>query len=151
MILVVDTYLSTLSSITMRNKSLVDFIKTDLGCKCPEEIFLNIEVSVKSINHENISIVNRVLVGERLLIYFVPASLRDLEEPFLKEMFSTGKADRDENNYNRFRLVVVTPESELTICEQKLKDEFKTKVFDGDEKLHLHVIGSNQVPGELAA
>ena len=135
----------------MTNKSLIDFIKTDLGCKCPDEVFSKIEKSINPVNHDNISSLNRVLVGERLLIYIVHASLHDVVEPFLEVMFSIGKTDRDENHYNRFRLVVVVSESELTACDQMLHGEFKSSVFDGDDKLHLHVIGLDQVPAEFAA
>ena len=134
---------------TMKNKSLVNFIKTDLGCKCPEQVFSKIESSVISLNKGNITSLVRVLVGERLLIYIVCASLQDLEKPLLEEMFIKGRADRDINSYNRFRLVVVTPDAERAICNESLQDEFKTRLFDDDEKLHLHVIGADQLPAEF--
>ena len=85
--------------------SLITFIKNTLGCRCPEEVFENIDVKfIRPI--ENVGEFARVVVGNTLLVYvYCDGQLGDVISS-IEQTTNKGRDDRNKNKYNRFRLVL---------------------------------------------
>ena len=126
------------------NFSLVKaFVKETLGCACPDEVFEQIECDEDYTLDAKLPTCNRVLIGNKLLIYlWEVADAEDLRK-YLALILTCGKKERDDRDYNRFRLVVSTrlPEK-LRGTAQKI---FKPLAAN-DEKLHLHVVSREEIP-----
>lgn len=118
------------------------FVKHTLGCACPEEVFeyINCQSNIKL--NDDIVLSNKINIGNRLLIYVIetnnPGSIKN-NLPFL---INTGKTERDNLRFNRFRLVLVTD----TLDEIKATAESIFNTINKDEKVHLHVVHKDKVP-----
>ncbi len=125
------------------NEEIMHFARDILGCGCPDEVFKKNERG--KIYDEMIDIqINRIVVGDTLLIYIVRPERRSLLIKQVPELLAKGREDRDSNEYNRFRLVVA---SEIS---NNLKDRTEKKFKDlagPDEKLHIHFVDDTVVAG----
>ena len=121
--------------------SLITFIKNTLGCRCPEEVFENIDVKfIRPI--ENVGEFARVVVGNTLLVYvYCDGQLGDVISS-IEQTTNKGRDDRNKNKYNRFRLVL--PDSLGKNVIEEAKVNFVSE-FQFDEKLNLHFVDSNQL------
>ncbi|WP_457571805.1 hypothetical protein [Desulfovulcanus sp.] len=122
-------------------ESIKRFAREVLGCGCPEEVFKDIEYDQKVSKLNDTCHVDRILIGRRLLIYLLRLDEYPELKEILPELIKEGKKERDRNSYNRFRLVVVTDDPELS--------RFSAKIFETiswlDEKIHLHVVSPHLV------
>ncbi|MHC4432527.1 MAG: hypothetical protein ACYTBS_11870 [Planctomycetota bacterium] len=127
--------------------SIKRFAKETLGCACPDEVFEQIECDEGCTLDATLPICNRLLIGNRLLIYLWEAADAEDLSKHLARILACGKKERDDRGYNRFRLVVSTlrPE-ELQDTAQKV---FKPLAAN-DEKLHLHVVSKEEMPQLIA-
>jgi len=118
------------------NEKLKVFVKNTLGCGCPEKVFEKIDVSKHlTVGHEKE--ITRIVVGDTLLIYVIYTELPGDFVDSVESIGLAGKADRDTNNYNRFRLVVSGFEDDM---QQKKVSERFSKLFSTDEKIHIHFV-----------
>lgn len=111
-----------------------EFVKNTLGCQCPEEVFEKIEVDsgIKTGDH---TVDRRINVGDRLLIYIVDGD--KLPEEDLKRLVIAGKDERDDRDFNRFRLVVMSDRGiNLDGLQESVKDY---------EKVHIHIVSRDLV------
>ena len=122
-------------------ESIKRFAREVLGCGCPEEVFKDIEYDQKIGRLNDACHVDRILIGRRLLIYIFRPDQHLQWKRLLPELIEEGKKERDQNGYNRFRMVVVTDEPECGRLSSKI---FETLPWS-DEKVHLHVVGSQKV------
>lgn len=117
-------------------EALKVFIKDSLGCGCPDKVFEKIDVdkyAVKGYSSE----LSRIVVGDTLLIYIArPSELKSFDDS-IEVICAAGKSDRDINKYNRFRLVVVTQETDTS--RESISDRFMQK-SGADEKMHIHFV-----------
>jgi hypothetical protein len=122
-------------------ESIKTFVKQTLGCACPEEVFTYIDCQ-SNIKMNDIVLNSKINIGNKLLIYVVEINNRDSIKKLLPFLVSTGKKERDNLGFNRFRLVLVT--EKLNEIKETAERAFKT--IPKDEKIHLHVVLKNKVP-----
>lgn len=117
------------------NQKVKEFVRDKLGCKCPNEVFEIIEVER---NFSSEVLQYRINVGNRLLIYVVDGSRCQTEES-VRNLVEEGVKERDERNFNRFRLVLAMDEIY----------EFRRlmKIVDGIEKAHIHFVKKSDAFG----
>ncbi len=122
------------------------FVQNVLGCQCPPEVFTHMEYSGTKREDEKLLFSGKLNVGNTLLIYFTRVSDRGDLFRLVPALALRGKSDRDENEYNRFRLVLVCDD-----CDQMR--EIAEPIFSSldfmDEKLHIHVVHPETIPWKI--
>jgi hypothetical protein len=118
------------------------FVKQTLGCACPEEVFEFIDCQSHIKLNDNIALRNKINIGNRLLIYVVEVNNIDSLQNVLSFLVNSGKTERDNLRFNRFRLVLVTEK----FGEIKETAESIFNTINKDDKVHLHVVDRNKVP-----
>ena len=124
------------------NEKIKLFVIQTLGCACPEEVFQYIDCQHNIKLNDDILLHNKINIGNRLLIYIVEMNSPDLIKRKLPILIQTGKKERDNSGFNRFRLVVVT-ESVNQI--KHIADSVFKNLKDKDEKIHLHIIHKKEI------
>lgn len=112
------------------------FVKTDLGCKCPDDVFNLIKYD-KHIKLEiNLEVDRIITIGNRLLIFIF--NVKDLTNinKTLERLVHHGRTQRDDECLNRYRLVLVTTKNKK--LEKKIGGKFKN-LAGVDDKIHLHI------------
>ena len=124
------------------HEKIKEFVRDTLGCSCPDQVFEKIDISKQS-TESYAKEVTRIVIGDTLLIYLVCSEPAENLITKVEVIGSAGKADRDTNNYNRFRLVI----SNFDCVDQKeeISKRF-LKVFD-DEKMHIHFVSEGLLEG----
>ncbi len=125
------------------NERLKEFVQETLGCGCPEKVFEEINVSghqVEGYSNE----ITRIVVGNTLLVYVIHSESENNLSDGIELIGLAGKADRDANNYNRFRLVVSI--AERVAHNNSLSKRF-SNVFAKDEKMHIHFVRRELLEG----
>lgn len=125
---------------------LIHFIRDVLGCTCPDEVLSDIQVDGDPDGFAGLPVDFLLRVGGRLLVGIWSSDAPGAVGEILSRCVSAGRALRDAEGFNRFRLVVV--------CDDPDEDaDVLRAAFDGlpgrDGKLHLHVITHPQLPREL--
>jgi hypothetical protein len=125
------------------NDSLERFIRGELGCQCPAEVFQEIVTERCPAEFGEWPCGALVSVGKRLLILVLRCDDCVAMQRRLRALFEAGRRMRELRGFNRFRLVVTTscPEAmalSLMPCFENLEEK--------DDRLHLHVVASNRVP-----
>jgi hypothetical protein len=130
-------------SASWSDQKITEFVRSVLGCGCPDEVFEKIQVSGIQLAGFTTD-VSRIDIGNTLLIYVVrPASNAQLREA-ISAIVKAAKADRDGNGFNRFRCVVVGNEKDLEFV--RLRSLFADEIA-GDEKMHLHIVLPEDISG----
>jgi hypothetical protein len=123
----------------MKNhQELKKFVQHTLGCGCPEEVFNKIEYEKGQGDAWN----GRINVGDRLLVYIVHVYSENDVSRKVSLAMASGVTDRNNKNFNRFRLVLVTSTPHL-ISELSEKTFYESKLFD--EKTHLHLLSQDDI------
>jgi len=122
-------------------ESIKTFVQKTLGCGCPEKVFEYINCK-SNIKLNDIVLSSKINIGNRLLIYVVNINDQNSLKNILPFLVSTGKDERDNLKFNRFRLVLVTDK----LNEIKGTAETIFKTISKDEKVHLHVVDKKKVP-----
>lgn len=130
-------------TILWNNEKIKGFVKNTLGCGCPDKVFQKIDISELSVvAHEQQ--ITRIVIGDTLLIYMIPAGSSSVLVESVESLASTGKNDRDRNSYNRFRLVVSGCDDD--VLRQRISACF-LELFSDDRKMHIHFINQALVDG----
>ncbi len=127
------------------NKAITEFVRNTLGCNCPEEVFKYIDCRTVVNIDENIELAYEINIGNRLLIFAAAIDEVDSLRSAIPKLVRAGIKKRDENKFNRFRLVLLTA-PEIDIAEQA------SEIFSSlaaDDKVHLHVINKDDFPVNL--
>ncbi len=125
------------------NEKIKVFVKNTLGCGCPEKVFEKIDVSkLPTVEHEKE--ITRIVVGDTLLIYIIRPEPSGNFVDSVESIGLAGKTDRDTNSYNRFRMVLSSFEDETQ--QEEVAGRF-SKLFNTDEKMHLHFVNQELVDG----
>ena len=125
--------------------SIEHFVRGTLGCGCPDEVFQHLVVSRLPPIAGRPPIV-QLLVGSRLLIHVVAPPEGAVGNGWIEQLASSGRTARDRHGYNRFRLVIASPTPPAAARE--IQERFARAIV-GDEKAHLHFVGSDQLPAGL--
>jgi len=123
------------------------FVRGTLGCGCPDEVFRSMVVSRLPAFAGRPPIV-QLLVGSRLLIHVVAPPAVEPANGWIEQLAANGRSTRDRHGYNRFRLVVASLAPVASARE--LTERFARAVV-GDDKAHLHFVGTDQLPPGLEA
>ena len=126
------------------NERMQSFIRSTLGCGCPDQILQRIDFTRTDLAQEPAVKLSRIDVGGQLLVYVLegeedPTRLSDV----LPAIISTGLIERGKREFNRLRVVVAADRpDELQPVLERLFDASAPK----DDKLHLHVISTMELP-----
>ena len=120
------------------------FIRTTLGCGCPDDVLQWIECSRSEPIPEHDLMLTRIDVGGRLLVYVVEGDeAPEMIAGALPALMAAGLAERERSGFNRLRLVLASPEpEELTTVAERVFAESAPR----DDKLHLHVVAADVLP-----
>jgi len=119
-----------------KNKKIIkNFVQQELGCKCPEKVFDDIQWEEKEKILE-IDISNQLLVN----IFLNP--LDKLNKKHIIDVLKVGQKKRDYKNFNRFRLVLPAEEVKEN---QKKYTSILHRLFPNDDNIHLHIIKTKQL------
>lgn len=121
------------------------FVRGTLGCGCPDEVFQHLVLSRLPPIAGRPPIV-QLQVGSRLLIHVVAPPDGAAANGWIEQLAANGRAARDRHGYNRFRLVIASPTPPAST--RGLQEHFARAIV-GDEKAHLHFVGSDQLPAGL--
>ncbi len=127
-------------------KSIELFVRGTLGCQCPEEIFSAITIK-QGRNPDSDLTYTRLVIGNRLLIYVLEARHSSALPLEVATLAARGRADRDTDRLNRFRLVLTSDRPDEAQAE--VDAAFSSAAGD-DDHAHLHVVGADQLPRLLA-
>ena len=125
--------------------SIEHFVRSTLGCGCPDEVFQHLVVSRLPPIAGRPPIV-QLQVGSRLLIHVVARPDGAAANGWIEQLAANGRAARDRHGYNRFRLVIASP---APLSSAREIEERFARAIVGDEKAHLHFVGSDQLPAGL--
>jgi hypothetical protein len=118
------------------------FVREVMGCNCPDEVFCHIEVQRGSSAITTCSADWELRIGGRLLIVVTSKPAAKVSS-HLAEVIAEGQRARNENKFNRFRLVVQTENAAEE--KEKLLRAFEA-VPSKDERTHIHVLERREVP-----
>jgi hypothetical protein len=137
----------TVSGTEIDRVAIEKFVRDELGCMCPAEVFTTIYLEKNPAEFSDLIRGALLRIGGRLLVYVV--EMDDLASPAskLEQILWRGREVRNAEGFNRFRLVVVAPD--VQAGRQILLQEFES-LGDLDEKLHLHVIKPEQLSDFLS-
>jgi hypothetical protein len=126
----------------LTNEEIIHFIQDQLGCQCSSEVFSHIECkSDMYIGQENrIPLKYRINIGNRLLVYvFTMENATVLNEMLnlLRILLNVGIQDRNQNLFNRFRLVFL---GKIFIKNRKELEKLFMESTRNQDKVHLHFI-----------
>ena len=118
------------------------FVQNTLGCGCPVDVFRTVEVRRKVRLNNFIVLDSSIIIGNWLLIYIAQAGTAGCIDEHLPILLNSGKKERDEKGLNRFRLVLVSdiPDDVRVAAERQFEE-----LRGSDQKVHLHVIGRNEL------
>ncbi len=120
-------------------QALKSFIRDELGCGCPEEVFSKIRIEKNPNAFYGLSIDYLITIGDRLLVGICCLS-QNLEKGIdakVEKSLAAGKRMRDNVGFNRFRLVVISEnhDSFVDVVQERFAD-----LTGLDDKVHLHII-----------
>ncbi len=127
------------------NAAVKEFVVNVLGCGCPEEVFLDIELNKTPDPVGAIPLVFEIRVGGRLIILGVTDRNILSSDDALAALVAAATKIRDNMKFNRFRLVVI---SDDTDCEAILLPRF-AQLPGLDDRIHLHVVKKELINGML--
>jgi len=126
-------------------QSIERFVRTTLGCKCPDEVFESIVLERVPAPDAALPC-TRLVIGNRLLIYIHETQPAKATKEAVSKLTTQGRTERDAKHYNRYRLVVASDyPTELLSAARTGFDS----VAGTDQKAHLHVLATDQLPDAL--
>jgi len=127
---------------SVMSHEIKEFVRKNLGCNCPEEVFQYIDLQRAVSIGENIILDYEINIGNRLLIFAASIDKVDSLEVVISKLIQIGMKKRDNNNFNRFRFVLLTARvSDIAEQAQRIFNSLIT-----DDKVHLHVINKDDFP-----
>ncbi len=116
------------------------FVREDLGCGCPEEVFDDIRIEVAPGELEAGANSRLLVVGGRLMVLIVEPGASNPAMVAVSQLLDRGARLRDDRGCNRFRLVLVH-RADQDSSERRLAD-----VARPDERTHLHIVAAARIP-----
>ena len=119
------------------------FVRERLGCDCLDEVFEHIEYFPETKIRDFPGLVDRIVIGNRLLIYIWNLDDATDAETYLPFLLNAGIKERDDCSLNRFRLVIGTTDTEGI---KSVMDAWDPVSTGRDPKAHLHIIHKGDIP-----
>ena len=135
----------TIETVTTEQISrLRTFIRSTLGCGCPDDILEWIQCTHTELTQEEDTRITRIDVGGRLLVYVLEIDGPDRRaEEALPAVIAAATVDKATSCFNRLRVVVAIDDPEE--MRPRLERTFSGSA-PADEKVHLHVVRSTELP-----
>lgn len=130
-----------------QKRELIGFIRTVLGCGCPDEVLSDLKLSEPLDAFSGMPVDFLVNAGGRLLVALCICHRQTALEQQLSRCFETGRRMRDEEGFNRFRFVAAVNDPERSA--PSLQDRFDS-LQGSDDRLHLHIVDPSALPGFFA-
>jgi hypothetical protein len=127
------------------NDAVKKFAVNVLGCGCPEEVFLSIELEKTPGLIGGIEPSFEIRIGGRLMIIGVPYEIVRAPEDSLANLVAAGMRIRDGEKFNRLRIVVVSDDPD---CDAILRPRFE-RIPGLDDRVLLHVVKKELFDGML--
>jgi len=126
----------------INDKEIEQFVRETLGCTCSEEVFEHIECQANAKASDDVLLDYEINVGNKLLIFVVTIDELGLLDPVISQLVWDGTNKRNQENFNRFRLVLLT-QRPTDVVEEAFAI-FQS--LGADEKVHLHVVAKDDFP-----
>ncbi|MFV2071354.1 MAG: hypothetical protein ACC742_01695 [Thermoanaerobaculales bacterium] len=118
------------------------FVRSTLGCGCPEEVLQHITSSRFNLCAR--TPLTRLDVGGRLLVYLFEAEEgTGISEAALREAVEHGVAERDRLGFNRLRIVVAADDPEA--LRPAVEGSFAVLEHSAD-RVNLHLVATSDLP-----
>jgi len=115
------------------------FVRDVLKCGCPESVFDDVRIGLPSLHGTHrVAGGLEILVGRRLLVAIVPFEDVGDPESDIPKMLKEGRRARDDNGFNRVRLVLVGSFD----AAQRARLEAQTAALD--DRMHIHLVEERQ-------
>jgi hypothetical protein len=125
------------------SSAIKEFVRGELGCTCPDEVFATIDVQSAPRQFDGIPGDCLIAIGNRLLLVLIEtAHWRDVSRK-LQQLVNRGRQQRDAGGFNRVRFVVATAEFET--AEPLLREGFAA-LSSVDDRTHLHIVSPQRLP-----
>ena len=137
----------TIGAVTSDQTSrLRTFIRSTLGCGCPDEVLEWIDCTHTSVNWDQDTRLSRIDVGGQLLVYVLYASGDPHQiAATLPAIVASGLVERDGGGFNRLRVVVAANDP---VAIRPIAEQAFAKSAPADDRLHLHVVKVGELPFE---
>ena len=122
------------------NQQIRHFVRHILGCTCPDNVFDHIKdqrVTADISPHTR-----TIIIGGKLLLYIWEVDNPDQLQEGIPAILTAGKKERDELGLNRFRAVLTADNAGAIKARAEL---YFSQCKGLDDKIHLHVIPSNDL------
>lgn len=120
------------------------FIRSTLGCICPDDVLEWIQCTHTELAQEQDTRIARIDVGGQLLVYILEIEGHDRRaEEALPAVISAAIVDRSASCFNRLRVVVAVDDPDE--MKPRLDDVFASSA-PADDKVHLHVVRTTDLP-----
>jgi hypothetical protein len=135
----------TIEAVTTEQISrLRTFIRSTLGCGCPDDVLEWIQCTHTELTQEEDTRITRIDVGGRLLVYVLEVDGPDQRaEEALPAVIAAATVDRATSCFNRLRVVVAIDNPDE--MQNRLERTFNGSAPAGDN-VHLHVVRSTELP-----
>lgn len=120
-----------------------DFVVTTLCCTCQDEVFRTIALEDDVLIIDNVPISFKIIIGNRLLLYFFSVHHLTSPEEQLKAIIEAAACERDKKRYNRARIVMIMNNGNATGTEVI---SLFNRLKGADEKVHFHMIPKEEIP-----
>ena len=127
-------------------QAVISFVREGLGCGCPDEVLQDIRIEADPYSFAGQPIDYLMRVGGRLLVAISMSFRWAVVTGQLRRLLETGKNLRDQEGFNRFRLVITSNEPENVTAA--LQEQF-VGLTGMDNKVHLHVVRPSALPSCL--
>jgi hypothetical protein len=117
--------------------AIKSFVIEALGCRCPDDVFEQIDDYGTAMIQGLAVPIRRLLIGRRLLIYIVECDEPAALWAAIPVLVEKGKVERDDRGYNRLRVVIATSQPDSIELEA---EALFSSLGNVDEKVHLHVL-----------
>jgi len=136
---------ATIEPVTIdQTARLRTFIRTTLGCGCPDDVLNWIQCSHSDLAPQQEMRLTRIDVGGQLLVYVLEGG--DDPQPAaeaLRTVIAAGTIERNRGGFNRLRLVVATDDQDT--FGPMMESSFAASA-PRDDRVHLHVIAVSDLP-----
>ena len=126
----------------INDKEIKQFVRDTLGCTCPDEVFQHIDCRADVKGSDDVLLDYEINIGNKLLIFVVTIDGLESLSPLIPQLAWDGTNKRNQENFNRFRLVLLT-QGPTDMAEEAFAI-FQS--LGADEKVHLHVVVKDDFP-----
>jgi len=129
---------------TIQTARLRIFIRSTLGCTCPDDVLESIRCSHSDLTSRHEARLTRIDVGGQLLVYVIEGG----EDPrpateALRAVVAAGMVERNQGGFNRLRVVVAADDRDALRPSMERSFENSAPL---DDRVHLHVIAAADLP-----